>query len=75
MEVVRVVDLKWQARNYTVKTTAHTGLVLPLEQLILNAFEKAPSKGERWERPRAKRGQREVKGEKQSKHMDKWEGA
>ncbi len=71
----------WWALNLTAKrvgtkarggvegTTAHTVLVLPLEQFILNAFEEAPWRDKTRERERermtAKRGQTEVEGEKQ----------
>lgn len=45
----------------------HTVLVLPLEQFVFNTFEKAPWREKMKERSTAKRGQREVEGEKQSK--------
>lgn len=51
-------------------TTAHTALVLPLEQFILNAFEKAPSRDKTTEREgeanSAKEEKREVEGEKET---------
>lgn len=73
MQGVREGDLRtWQALNFTAKrvvtkqavewmvyrTTGHMVLVLPLEQLILNAFEKAPSR-EKDERDRQPKEDRE----------------
>lgn len=56
----------WMANS----TTAHTALVLPLEQFILNAFEKAPSRDKTTEREgeanSAKEEKREVEGEKET---------
>lgn len=48
-------------------TTAHTMLVLPLEQFIFHTFEKAPWTTEVEREETADRGRREVEREKQSK--------
>lgn len=54
--------MEWSGQGYGA---GHTVLVLPLEQFILNAFEKAPSRGqdERWTEKDRERGG--SKGEKQ----------
>lgn len=66
MEGVRVGDLNFTVKQVAVKRavewmvhTAHSVLALPLEQLILNAFEKAPSRerGERDRQPKEDRGE------------------
>lgn len=72
----------WWALNFTVKrvvewmaqrTTAHAELVLPLEQLILNAFEKAPSRerGETDQRPKEDREKRKEKNSQSTQTGEK----
>lgn len=54
------------AQNYSTHSVSVTVGTTHPQRFLEGSFE-----GQRWERPTAKRGQREVKGEKQSKHMDK----